>query len=313
MRTTTSLLLSAILWSSLLVGGSGVVDAQSADPPEVQCDGETQMGAHNFYGRIEYAITYNRSTQRVCAVAKNTGERNRSFGYTIVTDNFRILESDPVELEHGERFRDTQEITGGIDATIDNHSVEVSLYNITHQFNFTQNISTMNEGGVPTPHFENLSVKRNGTTSGQPRIDVKVENEGARTYVPEAEVRTLESDSRSLGGDYSVRLSEDNDDVIVGTVRLYGGKFNPNTKFDRVSFVSYPNGTYEIWEPEFGEIPTREEIEEGGIYYENETASEKYRGPDVDPISEEASKVGAVAVVAIVVGGLWYRLRRPGS
>jgi hypothetical protein len=110
-----------------------------------------------------------------------------------------------------------------------------------------------------------------------------------------------------------VRLSEDTDDVIVGTVRLYGGKFNPGTKFDRVSFVSYPNGTYETWEPAFGEIPTRREIEEGRIYYENESAREEYRGPDADTASEQTSNVGAVAVVAVVIGGLWCLRRRWSS
>jgi len=176
----------------------------------------------------------------------------------------------------------------------------------------------MNESGVPTPHFENVAVKRNGTKSGQPRLILEVENEGIRTYVPEAEVRTFASDSRRLqdyvngspGGRYSIRLSEDSDDIIVGTVRLYGGKFNPGTKFDRVSFVSYPNGTYETWEPEFGEIPTDREIEEREVYYKNETAREQYRGPDVDPISERASKAIAAVVVATILAGLWYQRRR---
>lgn len=77
-----------------------------------------------------------------------------------------------------------------------------------------------------------------------------------------------------------------------------------------MSFVSYPNGTYETWEPEFGEIPTKREIEEAEIYYENESAREEYRGPDVDPISERASKIGAAVVVALVVVSLWYRRRR---
>jgi len=103
-----------------------------------------------------------------------------------------------------------------------------------------------------------------------------------------------------------VRLSEGTDDVIVGTARLYGGTFNPGTKFDRVSFVSYPNGTYETWEPEFGEIPTDREIEDRETYYENKSAKQKYAGPDVDPISETASQVGAVLVVLSVVAAFWY-------
>lgn len=318
MRTITSLLLSTIIWSSLLVAGPGVTDAQSNAPPEVRCDGETRAAVNNFTGRIEYAITYNRSAQQVCAVAEGTGDRKGYFGYSVWIDGSRISSSDTKELTPGESFRSDQTITGGIDATRDNHTVEVYVYGEEFYFNFTQRVNTINEGGVPTPHFENLTVKRSGTKSGQPRIVLEVENEGIRTYVPVAEVRTFESDTRQLdkyingtpGGRYSVRLSEDTDEVIVGTVRLYGGKFNPGTKFDRVSFVSYPNGTYETWEPAFGEIPTRREIEEGRIYYENESAREEYRGSDADPASEQTSNVGAVAVVAVVIGGLWCLRRR---
>jgi len=310
MRTIISLTLSVLLWSSILLVTPASANMGVNNPPEIQCNGDTQTGSNNIYGRVEYTISYNQSTQRVCIIAEATGERKAFFGYSVWVDGSQISSGGTKELVPDEIFRWNQTITAGIDATRDNHTVEVQRYNGTTYFNFTQKIDTTNEGGVPTPHFENVIVKRNGTKSGQPRLMMEVENEGIRTYVPEAEVRTFESDSRRLDNRYSVRLSEDNDDVIVGTIRLYGGKFNPGTKFDRVSFVSYPNGTLETWEPEFGEIPTDREIEEREVYYENETAREKYRGPDVDPISERASRAGAVLVTALVVGGLWYWRRR---
>lgn len=314
MQKASSLILSVLLGMSLLLAAPATANQVADEPPEVECDGQTETGVSNFFSRVEYAITYNESTQRVCAVAKNTGDKNESFGYSIWVDDAPFTDSGSVRLAPGDEFKDNQTITDALDATRDNHSVRVSSHNGTFYFNFTQEIDTMNEEGVPTPHFESLTVKRNGTKSGQPRIILEVENEGTRTYVPEAEVRTFESDSRYLddahdgrpGGRYSVRLSESNKQVVVGTVRLYGGKFNPGTKFDRVSFVSYPNGTYEIWEPAFGEIPTDREIEQREVYYENESAREKFRGPDVDPISETASKAGAVLVVLLVVGGFWF-------
>jgi hypothetical protein len=310
-------MLAALVTMCLFAVVPGTADAEP-DGPEVQCNGDTRTGMTNFYSRIEYAVTYNQSAQRVCVVAKNTGEENGNFVHLVQIDEKRVKKADRMELTPGEQFRGIQNITGGIDATEENHSVFVSTRNDTFYFNFTEKIDTMNEGGVPTPHFENLTIKRNGTKSGQPRIVMQVENEGIRTYVPEAEVRTFESNSRRLGyapngtpgGRFSVRLSEDKNATIVGTVRLYGGTFNPDTKFDRMSFVSYPNGTYETWEPEFDDIPTAREIEEREVYYENETAREKYTGPDVDPISEKASKAGAILVVVSLVGALWYRRRR---
>jgi len=317
MRTITNLTLAVLVLGSLLAVPTTTGNAKPVDIVDVECDGDTRMGGTNIYGRVEYAITYNRSAQRVCAVAESTGERKEFFGYSVWVDGHRISSSDTIELEPGDVFRDNQTIPEGIDATKIKHTIEVHVYNDSFYFNFTQRVNTMNESGVPTPHVERLRVKRNGTKSGQPRLIVEVENKGVRTYVPEAEVRTFKSDSRRLqdyvnaspGGRYSVRLSEANDAVIVGTVRLYGGKFNPGTKFDRVSFVSYPNGTYKTWEPAFGEIPTDRQIEQREVYYENESAREKYAGPDVDPISERTSKLGAIFVVAALLAAVWYRRR----
>lgn len=302
--TLASLLIIPVVMAMPSVAG------EEQNSPEVKCHGDTQTGVISFYGKIEYAITHNQKTDQVCIIAKNTGERNESFGYELQVDNGSTPGNRGIELAPNETYRTNHSITKRIDATKDNHTVVVYSYNGTYYFNFTQEIDTMNEGGIPTPHVENLRIKRNGTKSGQPRLMVDIENEGERTYRPRAAVRTFESGSRYLDTSHSVRLSEGNGDVIVGTVRLYGGKFNPGTKFDRVSFVSYPNGTYEIWEPEFREIPTEREIEERDVYYENETAREEYRGPDVDPISERASKAGAILVVVFLVGSLWYRRRR---
>lgn len=314
MQRISSLTVGVLLWTSLLLAAPASGDQSAVEPPEVECEGQTETGVSGFFSGVEYAITYNESAQRVCAVAENTGKRNDSFKYIVQIDDKRLVAMQGIELAPGDEFTDNRTITDGLDATRDNHSVRVSSHNGTFYFNFTQEIDTMNEQGVPTPHFENITIKRNGTKSGQPRIVLEVENEGRRTYVPEGEVRTLESDSRYLddapdgspGGRYSVRLSESSNEVIVGTARLYGGTFNPGTKFDRVSFVSYPNGTYEIWEPEFEEIPTAREIEQREVYYENESARAKYTGPDVDPISESASRAGAVLVVFLVVVGFWY-------
>lgn len=309
-----SLTAAAFLCTSLFLSVPSATNQPITPSPDVECEGQTNTGVSEFASRIDYTVTYNKTAQRVCMAAENTGGQRGSIKYVLQVDNQRLVEKQGIVLDPGEEFRDSRTISGGIDATRDNHTVVVSSYNGTFYFNFTQDINTMNEQGVPTPHFENITIKRNGTESGQPRIVLEVENEGRRTYVPEGEVRTLESDSRYLddapdgspGGRYSVRLSESSDEVIVGTARLYGGTFNPGTKFDRVSFVSYPNGTYDIWEPEFEEIPTAREIEQREVYYENESARAKYTGPDVDPISERASRAGAVLVVLLVVGGFWY-------
>jgi hypothetical protein len=263
----------------------------------------------DIYGRVEYAIVFNRTAKRVCVGAESTGKRQEHFGYSVLTDNRKISSIDTVELGAGESFSRNHSITAGVDATRDNHTVEVHSYNDTFYFNFTQEIDSMNESGVPTPHIENLTIERNGTKSGQPNIDVDIEYEGVRNYSPESVVKTLESDLRWMGGDHSTRLNEANGDIIVGTVKLYGDTYYTGTKWDRVSFVSYPNGTYETWEPAFGEIPTKREIEEREVYYENESAQE-LRGPDVDPISETASRVGAVLITLAVLGGFWYRRRR---
>lgn len=312
MRAIISVALSVLLWTSLLVAAPVIAGVEPDEPPEVQCDGDTRTGIIDFPGRIEYTITYNKSAQRVCAIAESTGERNGDFGYSVWIDDSRVSPRDTVELAPGETFTGNQTIIEGIDATRDNHTVEVHPYNGTFYFNFTQEIDPMNEDGVPTPHIENITIKRNGTKCRQPNIVVDVENEGIRNYSPEAVVKTAESDLRWMlprGSSYSNRLSEANEDVVVGTVKLYGHTYYTGMKYDRVSFVSYPNGTYDTWEPAFEEIPTKREIEEREIYYENESAQD-LRGPDVDRISDTASKAGAVLVVLAVVGGLWYRRRR---
>lgn len=316
MRTITNLMLVALLGTSLLPVGMGTAAPEFTSPSEVHCNGETVNRVDESPGQIEYAITHDKSAQRVCVVAENTGTQKGLFGYSIWVDGKRVLSTDTKELMPGDNFRENWTITGGVDATRDNHSIVVDSYGNSVRFNFTKEINPLNESGVPTPHIEGLVVKRNGTKSGQPNIIVDIENEGSRNYNPEAVVKTFQSNLRwmlrrgSLKGTHRTRLNEGKDDIIIGTVKLYGDTYYTGTKWDRVSFVSYPNGTYETWEPKFGEIPTNREVESRQIYYENETAREKYRGPDVDPISERASKLGAVLVVALFVGVLWYRRRR---
>lgn len=312
------MVLIAVIGVALLLAAPVAAEQVAAGPPDVECDGPTSKGVNDFFSHIDYAMTYDKSDLTLCVVARNNGEKNGTFRYSMVVDDTPTAGSVSSKLAPGEEFRDNQTIVDNIDATRDNHSVVVSAHNGTFYFNFTRKINTMDEQGIPTPHFEDLRIQRSGTESGQPRIVLQVENEAERTYVPEGEVRTFESDSRYLddtndgqpGGQYSVRLSESNDEIIIGTARLYGGTFNPGTKFDRISFVSYPNGTYEIWEPEFEEIPTRREIEERTVYYENSSAKREFRGPDVDSISETASKVGAVLVVLGLVLGFWFWRRQ---
>ena len=312
----TNVVLAVVLWSSLLMSTPATADVEADGPPEVECEGDTRTGVINFYGRVEYAITYNRTTQRVCVVAENTGTRNESFTHVVQVDQKRVLELRGIELSPDEKFMDKENITDGIDATRDRHTVTITTPNETIRYSFVKKIDEMNESGIPTPHIEEFRVVRNDTRSGQPTIVVGFESGSMRNYSPEAVVKTRQSNLRWMrgggakSGRFYTRLNEAKDDIIVGTVKLYGDTYYTGTKWDRVSFVSYPNGTYETWEPEFGEIPTDREIESRQIYYENESLREKYRGPDVDPISERASKIGAIAVVTVLVLGLWYRRRR---
>jgi len=315
MQTIVNTTVAALVFTSIFAVVPAAADAEP-DDPKVECEGDTRTDTNEFYGEVDYSITYNYSTYQMCVVATNAGNRSKIFRYNIEIDDHPILESNQVKLAPNDEFRETRRITGAIDATRVSHTITVTSHNNTHYFNFTKDMDPMNEDGVPTPHIEKVTILRNGTESGKPEIKVRVENKGNRSYSPEAVVKTFESNLRwmrggsSLGGQYHTRLSEAEDDVILGTVKLYGDTYYSGTKWDRVSFVSYPNGTYETWEPEFREIPTKREIEEREVYYENETAREKYAGPDVDPISERASKVGAVLVTALVVGGLWYWRRR---
>jgi len=316
MRTIISFTISVLLWTSLVVAAPTTVDAKLDDQPKVQCEGETRTGVSDHHGHVEYVVKYNRSTQRVCVVAESTGNRKGFFGYSVWIDDTQVSSSPTMELDPGDTYIGNQTITRGIDATRDTHNITINSYGSSIRFNFTKRINPQNEQGVPTPHIEKIIVERNDTKSGGSNIIVDVENEGVRNYNPEVAVKTFQSNLRwvlragNSKGTHQTRLNEAEDDIIVGTVKLYGDTYYTGTKWDRISFVSYPNGSLKTWEPAFGEIPTNREVESRQIYYENESLREKYRGPNVDPISERASKVGAAVVATAVVASLWYQRRR---
>ncbi|MFC3476813.1 hypothetical protein [Halobacterium litoreum] len=312
---TAALVLAGLVLFSAVAPASGT-NLRS----EQNCQGEVWTGVETL-GEIEvqYTITFDQSERLVCVSAENVGEKKTKAGYGIQVDDRTVRNLPSERIAPGETFSAQSNITGWIDVTAENHTVRAGTYAGTAVFNFTERFDESEEGGFPSPYITDVEVLRN-QSSGETTLEVTATNPANRSYYPSLLVKTFETPtSRDLPNRpdnhtlvYHVPLEESPGETVVGELKLYEHWKRSDGKFDREEFVANPNGTDRSWERAFEEVPNLSDMNEE-VYYENESAK-KYRdqGPDVKPISERASRIGAVATVVLVVGGLglWRRRKR---
>jgi len=308
-----------VLVSLLVVSAATPVGAANiqADP---DCEGETWTGVDKeLDGRVEvrYTATFNQQKKLVCFSAENVGEIDTYGRFVLIVDDRTVPTMSVGSLSTGETCSVRRNVTGWIDVTAENHSVKVSTYADGAQFNFTERFNDSKEGGFPSPYITDVEVLRN-QSAGETTLEVTATNPANRSYFPSVVVKTFETDTyRELPSTpdnhtlvYHVPLEEAPGETVVGDIKLYDHWKYSDGKFDRKEFVAKPNDSIRSWEPAFEEVPNVSQMN-AEIYYENESAK-KFRdqGPDVKPISEQASRIGAVATVLLVVGGIWWRRRR---
>lgn len=306
----------AILLPATVLSGIAVAENPSQKP----CEGRTWTGEERM-GRgdveVEYEITFDEKENLVCVSAINTGEIETLAGYSLYVDDRTVPVNSTRELDPGDSLSAVRNITTWMDATAENHTVNVGTYGGTATFNFTQRINESKQGGVPTPQISDVEIVRDHR-GGEITLKVTAKSHADRVYSPSLVVKTFETpiqrdlpstpDNNTLV--YKFRLEEGPNETVVGEIKLYEHWKMADGKFDKVEFVSEVGKDSVVWDAEFKNSPTLEELN-ADQKYENESAR-KYRdqGPDVKPISETESKIGAVLTVALLVGAVWWRRRR---
>jgi hypothetical protein len=265
---------------------------------------------------VEYEISYDEETRIVCVSADNTGELKAQFAVSIGVDGRPIPISKSAELSPGDSVVVKRNVTTWLNASADSHWVSVGTFGPNHRFNFTEEINESNEGGIPTPFIKNVTVVgQSGDVDTL--LKVAVVNRANRTYAPSVFVKTSETPSAPTLGTWSnddveihtAHLNEGGNETIVGSVQLYHREGMDRGKFDKKEFVIHPNGSAELWDKKFEDVPSLREVN-GEKYYQNQSALRfRGEGPEANPEARQAGRVAAVAGMVLVGVLGWFRYR----
>ncbi len=191
--------------------------------------------------------------------------------------------------------------------TRDEHTVKISTFGDTTQYNFTHEIDPENPNGVEVPRITEASVG-NAVVDGKQSavVNVTVENPSRQTYPTKLMVHTEGTDgsyypaiaSPGENETITVELLDAPDAEIVGQARLYTGDFeDPEGELDQVGFVGRVDGETEQWNESFE--PVAPPWSDDPYQYRNASAG------DSPGLAEQVSggvELGGVPV-AYLVGG----------
>jgi hypothetical protein len=265
---------------------------------------------------VKYEVGYDEETRIVCVSAENTGELKAQFAVSIGVDGRPIPINKSTELNPGDSVVVKRNVTTWLNATADDHRVSVGTFGPNYQFNFTEEINESNEEGIPTPVIKNVTVV-DQSGDADTLLKVAIVNRANRTYAPSVFVKTSETPSVPTLGTWSsddveihtAHLNERGNETIVGSVQLYYKEGMDAGKFDKKEFVVYPNGSADLWDKRFEEVPSLREVN-GEKYYQNQSALRfRGEGPEANPEARQAGRVAAVAGMVLVGVLAWFRYR----
>ncbi|WP_238392173.1 hypothetical protein [Halorussus amylolyticus] len=231
-------------------------------------------------------------------------------------DEQRVHSAD-YRLDQNESRTNEVNITPGLNANQDNHTVTFSTYGNATQFNFTREINSSDSGPVPTPHITDVEVT-SGTVKGESSAvaNVTIANPSKQLYSTKLMVHTVRTDgslypasvrpgdSRTI----TVELLDEDGTEIAGEARLYTGNMSTQEgAIDQVEFAGQAGSDTSTWNTSYE--PVRPTWMDDNYEYENAS----YEPPLDEKLSRGYDFAGVPLIyfpVALLVGGIALRKLR---
>lgn len=207
-------------------------------------------------GGVVYHVEFNEAAMNVSITGHNPTNREVFTGITVRVDNAVLTKSDE-ELLPSEHWSINRTLYLAIDVSEATHSLTVSTFGASIQFNFTREINASNPGPVPIPHIQNVQIK-NGTIDGEPSAvaEVTVANPSKQTYPTKLMVHTTGTDGSFYPAavppgetrTITVELLDERGAKIAGEARLYTEGLNKQEgAMDQVEFVGRAGAETRHW------------------------------------------------------------------
>ena len=229
---------------------------------------------------IEYEVAFNLQSLVLSISGANTrGSDVAKAGFVITIDNYRYFAKKNLSFDSGEEKNWKLNITRGINVMEHSHTVIISTFGNSTQFNFTKQANSANTEPVPTPYIQNIEVT-NGTIDGEPSAVAKVTvaNPSIHPYSLKLMVHTLETDGSFYGASVSpgenrtitVELLDERGTQIAGQARLYAGNLSKGDgAMDQVGFAGRAARDTKTWNETYE--PVKGPWQSNGYEYHNET------------------------------------------
>lgn len=205
---------------------------------------------------ISYWVDFESESSSVTIHGHNPTDQRIPTGVVVQVDDAVAVNKDE-ELLPNETWDLSVNIHDSLDALEANHSIVVSTFGASIEFNFTREINASNPGPVPTPHIQNVQIK-NGTIDGEPSAvaEVTVANPSKQTYPTKLMVHTTGTDGSFYPAavppgetrTITVELLDERGARIAGEARLYTEGLNKREgAMDQVEFVGRAGAETRHW------------------------------------------------------------------
>lgn len=273
----------------------------------------------SFQG-VKYDVNFDSQilALRVDAINTNNDAVNKT-GFIVTVDGDRFFEKRDLSFQSGGRKNWRINITHGMDVLRRDHTIVVSTFGDSAQFNFTKEIDSSKSRSIPKPHIKNIEVA-NGTIDGEPSAVAKVTvvNPSIHPYPLKLMVHTLGTDGSFYGASVppggqdtiTVELLDERGAQIAGEARLYAGNLSEGDgAMDQVGFVGRAGEDTKTWNETYEPIkgPWRSD----GYEYRNETLEEESSLAERLSGGYDVFGIPAVYLIAgLGLGFLLFRWRR---
>lgn len=218
---------------------------------------------------LEYDVSFKENFNLLKVGIENDESLALNSTFGIDVDGWQYNQTS-IELQPGEHYTKTFNITDGLDVMQEKHSITVSTYEGRANFSFERNYSSLDSGSVPIPQINDVRVgtgKARG--SNATIVYVTVENPSEHVYSAYVVAHTQETTGSTAianplpGNSQTVELElyEPIGSSVHGEIRMFMGKPNESRgALEQVAFsgsadesTNYRSQSYEPFEPPWEE------------------------------------------------------------
>lgn len=253
---------------------------------------------------VEFEVSLDTETQVMEIRAKNPTDERKKSGVTLSVDGTTTYQSE-FALSPGETWSKEIQVRQSLDALKTSHTVTVSTYGTSAQFEFAHEIDPEAPEGVAVPYIADVNVT-DGAIDGEPSAvaRVTVVNPSVQTYPLKLMVHTEGTDGSFYAAvvppneseTITVELLDERGREIRGEARLYAGEFEEREGgIDQVGFVGSVGEGTETWNESYE--PVAAPWSDDPYEYRNESAD---GGGSVAERASGGREIGGVPAVYVV-------------